>query len=87
MNVDCILPHYGAGGSSSELLQMAKIDAAEIRLRRERVSVLTLIEDVLARYDDPAEPAYLLTDSHIGYRFAEAGPVYGSAGLVADQCE
>ena len=36
--------------------------------------------------DDPAEPAYLLTDSHIGYRFAEAGPVYGS-GLVADQCE
>jgi two-component system KDP operon response regulator KdpE len=37
--------------------------------------------------DDPAEPAYLLTDSHIGYRFAEAGPVYGSAGLVTDQCE
>ena len=36
--------------------------------------------------DDPAEPAYLLTDSHIGYRFAEAGPVYGS-GLAADQCE
>jgi len=25
--------------------------------------------------DDPAEPAYLLTDSHIGYRFAEAKPV------------
>ena len=24
--------------------------------------------------DDPAEPAYLLTDSHIGYRFAEAKP-------------
>ena len=24
--------------------------------------------------DDPAEPAYLLTDSHIGYRFAEATP-------------
>jgi two-component system KDP operon response regulator KdpE len=37
--------------------------------------------------DDPAEPAYLLTDSHIGYRFTEASPVYGSAGLVADQCE
>jgi two-component system KDP operon response regulator KdpE len=37
--------------------------------------------------DDPAEPAYLLTDSHIGYRFTETGPVYGSAGLVADQCE
>ena len=24
--------------------------------------------------DDPAKPAYLLTDSHIGYRFAEAKP-------------
>jgi two-component system KDP operon response regulator KdpE len=24
--------------------------------------------------DDPAEPAYLLTDSHVGYRFAEARP-------------
>jgi len=24
--------------------------------------------------DDPAEPRYLLTDSHVGYRFAEASP-------------
>jgi two-component system KDP operon response regulator KdpE len=24
--------------------------------------------------DDPAEPAYLLTDSHVGYRFTEAKP-------------
>jgi len=24
--------------------------------------------------DDPAEPAYLLTDSHVGYRFADAKP-------------
>jgi two-component system KDP operon response regulator KdpE len=24
--------------------------------------------------DDPAEPAYLLTDSHVGYRFAEVRP-------------
>jgi two-component system KDP operon response regulator KdpE len=24
--------------------------------------------------DDPAEPLYLLTDSHVGYRFAEAKP-------------
>jgi two-component system KDP operon response regulator KdpE len=24
--------------------------------------------------DDPAEPAYLLTDSHVGYRFAEGAP-------------
>jgi two-component system sensor histidine kinase KdpD len=35
---------------TSELLQMARIDAAEVRLHRERVAVLTLIEDVLARY-------------------------------------
>jgi two-component system sensor histidine kinase KdpD len=35
---------------TSELLQMARIDAAEVRLQRERVSVLSLIEDVLARY-------------------------------------
>jgi two-component system sensor histidine kinase KdpD len=35
---------------ASELLQMARIDAAEVRLRRELVSVLTLVEDVLARY-------------------------------------
>jgi two-component system, OmpR family, sensor histidine kinase KdpD len=32
---------------TSELLQMARIDAGEVRLRRERVSVLTLLEDVL----------------------------------------
>ena len=35
---------------TSELLQMARIDTAEVRLRRGRISVLTLIEDVLARY-------------------------------------
>jgi two-component system sensor histidine kinase KdpD len=34
---------------ASELLQMARIDAAQVGLRRERVSVLTLIEDVLER--------------------------------------
>jgi two-component system sensor histidine kinase KdpD len=35
---------------ASELLQMARIDAANVRLQRARVPVLTLIEDVLARY-------------------------------------
>ena len=35
---------------TTELLQMAKMDAAEVRLRRERISVLTLIEDVLSMY-------------------------------------
>jgi two-component system KDP operon response regulator KdpE len=24
--------------------------------------------------DDPGEPEYLLTDSHVGYRFAEGAP-------------
>jgi two-component system sensor histidine kinase KdpD len=37
---------------TTELLQMARIDAAEVRLRRERVSVLTLIEDVVSQYRD-----------------------------------
>jgi two-component system sensor histidine kinase KdpD len=61
---------------TSELLQMAKIDAAEIRLRRERLSVLTLIEDVLARYreqlqgrsvsvSDSAAPLEILGDREI----------------------
>jgi len=35
---------------ATKLLQMARIDAAEVRLRRARIAVLTLIEDVLARY-------------------------------------
>jgi len=35
---------------ATELLQMAKIDDAEVRLRRERVPVLTLIEDAVARH-------------------------------------
>ena len=35
---------------TSELLQMARIDSAKVRLLPERVSVLALIESVLARY-------------------------------------
>jgi two-component system sensor histidine kinase KdpD len=35
---------------TTELLQMARIDAAEVRLRREWVSVLPLLEDVLERH-------------------------------------
>jgi two-component system sensor histidine kinase KdpD len=35
---------------TTELLQMARIDAAEVRLRRDRLSVLTLIEDAVAQY-------------------------------------
>jgi two-component system sensor histidine kinase KdpD len=35
---------------TSELLQMARIDARDVSLKRERVPVLTLVEDVLERY-------------------------------------
>jgi two-component system, OmpR family, sensor histidine kinase KdpD len=35
---------------ATELLQMARIDAAEVTLHRERISVLPLIKEVLARY-------------------------------------
>lgn len=35
---------------TSELLQMARLDTADVRLRRERISVHSLIEDVVARY-------------------------------------
>lgn len=37
---------------TTELLQMARIDAEEVRLRRERISVLTLIEDAIGRHRD-----------------------------------
>jgi two-component system sensor histidine kinase KdpD len=35
---------------TTELLQMAKIDAAEVRLHREPVAVLALMEDIVERY-------------------------------------
>jgi two-component system sensor histidine kinase KdpD len=37
---------------TSELLQMARMDDAEVKLRRERVSVSTLVENVVARYGE-----------------------------------
>jgi two-component system sensor histidine kinase KdpD len=38
---------------TTELLQMARIDAAEVRLHRERIPVLTLLEDIVERFQDP----------------------------------
>lgn len=35
---------------TTELLQMARIDSKEVRIRRERVFVLTLMEDILTQY-------------------------------------
>jgi two-component system sensor histidine kinase KdpD len=49
---------------TTELLQMARIDAAEVKLRRERISVLTLMEDVLSRYRDQLDGRHVaLPDS------------------------
>jgi two-component system sensor histidine kinase KdpD len=45
---------------TTELLQMARIDAAEVRLRRERISVLTLMEDVLSRYHDQLDGRHVV---------------------------
>jgi two-component system sensor histidine kinase KdpD len=38
---------------TTEVLQMARIDASQVKLRRERISVLTLIEGVLSQYRTP----------------------------------
>jgi two-component system sensor histidine kinase KdpD len=52
---------------ASKLLQMARIDAVEVRLRRERVSVLTLIEDVLARYREQCHGRSVSVSSSAAY--------------------
>src|ERR1035441_10249882 len=67
---------------TSELLQMARIDAAEVRLRRERVSVLTLIEDVLARHSEQLHGRRLeVSDS------ASELEVYGDSKILAAALE
>jgi two-component system sensor histidine kinase KdpD len=67
---------------TSELLQMARIDAAEVRLRRERISVLTLIEDVLARYRDQ------LDDRRVDISDVESQlEVYGDRAILRSALE
>ena len=62
---------------TSELLQMARIDSAEVRLRRERVFVLTLVEDVLARYHEQ------LASRHVDIStIAPDLEVYGDRGIL-----
>ena len=67
---------------TTELLQMARIDAAEVRVRRERVVVLTLVEDVLARYREQLQGRHLgLPDS------ASDLEVYGDRKILAAALE
>jgi two-component system sensor histidine kinase KdpD len=67
---------------TSELLQMARIDAAEVSLRRERLSVLTLVEDVLARYREQLCGRHVaVTDS------ATLLEVYGDRKILAAALE
>ena len=67
---------------TTELLQMARIDAAQVRLRRERVSVLTLIEDVLARYRQQLEGRRLSVSDG-----AAALEVYGDREILTTALE
>ena len=67
---------------TSELLQMARIDAAEVRVRRERVSVLTLVEDVLARYREQLQGRHV----EVTERASEL-EVYGDSKILAAALE
>ncbi len=67
---------------ATKLLQMARIDAAEVRLRRGRISVLTLIEDVLARYREQ------IHDRQVSVSDAAASlEVYGDREILAAALE
>ena len=67
---------------TTELLQMARIDAAEVMVRRERVRVLTLVEDVLGRYREQ------LQGRHVGVSdSASELEVYGDRKILAAALE
>ncbi|MGD0779002.1 MAG: ATP-binding protein [Candidatus Solibacter sp.] len=67
---------------TSELLQMARIDGAEVRLRWERVGVLTLVENVLARYREQ------LQDRHVAVAESASDlEVYGDRKILAAALE
>ena len=67
---------------TSELLQMARIDAAEVRVRRERVAVLTLVEDVLSRYREQLQGRrVVVTNGATGLE------VYGDRKILAAALE
>jgi len=60
---------------TTELLQMARIDTADVRLRLARVSVLTLIEGVLARYREQLH----------GHRVSVSGGAAASLDVYGDR--
>ena len=61
---------------------MARIDAAEVRLRRERVSVLTLMEDVLARYHDQLHGRRVAVPDNVAHL-----EVYGDRKILTSALE
>jgi two-component system sensor histidine kinase KdpD len=67
---------------TTELLQMAKIDAEEVRLHRERVSVLTLIEGILERHREQLAGRQIEI-----YDGASALEVYGDHEILATAIE
>lgn len=67
---------------TTELLQMARIDAEEVRLHRERVPVLSLIEDVLERHQEQLHGRRIeVPDSASGLE------VYGDRGILTTALE
>jgi two-component system sensor histidine kinase KdpD len=67
---------------TSELLQMARIDAAEVMVRRERFGVHSLVEDVLARYRKQLQGRHVeVTDQ------ATELEVYGDRKILAAALE
>ena len=67
---------------TSELLQMARIDAADVGLRRERISVLTLIEDALARHREQLDGRRVSVPES-----ASALEIYGDREILATALE
>jgi two-component system sensor histidine kinase KdpD len=67
---------------TSELLQMARIDAAEVMVRRERLGVHSLVEDVLTRYREQLQGRHVrVTDQ------ATELEVYGDRKILAAALE
>jgi two-component system sensor histidine kinase KdpD len=66
---------------TSELLQMARIDAADVRLRREAVSLPTLVDEVLARHREQ------LMGRRVEVRGAEDLAVFGDREILASAFE
>jgi two-component system sensor histidine kinase KdpD len=63
---------------TTELLQMARIDAAEVRLHRKRISVLSLVEDALERYHEQ------LLGRHVDASGIASGlEIYGDREILA----